>query len=179
MSNMRPFASTPVARTKYTVIWSFNGQNCSFYYLNWINVRRSQKNGMLFFIQKFLTFGNIIRLFPSVKNIPNKENILNDFNWLSCVALMTTQMWPIWPRGTLGLTCLGYGMHQQVDHFNNCTLCPHRVYVFCICLRTNSDLCHLHKKRLVITCITEMKIVYSAVRTGPLNEAVCAPSVRV
>jgi hypothetical protein len=29
----------------------FNGQNCSFYNLNWINVRRSQKNGMLFFIQ--------------------------------------------------------------------------------------------------------------------------------
>jgi len=31
---MRPFASTPAARTKDTVIWSFNGQNCSFYNLN-------------------------------------------------------------------------------------------------------------------------------------------------
>jgi len=39
---MRPFASTPAARTKDTVIWSFNGQNCSFYNLSWINVRRSQ-----------------------------------------------------------------------------------------------------------------------------------------
>jgi hypothetical protein len=29
----------------------FNGQNCSFYNLKWINVRRSQKNAMLFFIQ--------------------------------------------------------------------------------------------------------------------------------
>jgi hypothetical protein len=47
---MRPFASTPAACTKNTVIWSFNGQNCSFYNLNWTNVRRSQKNGMLFFI---------------------------------------------------------------------------------------------------------------------------------
>jgi len=28
---MRPFASTPAARTKDTVIWSFNCQNCSFY----------------------------------------------------------------------------------------------------------------------------------------------------
>jgi hypothetical protein len=28
---MRPFASTPAARTNDTVIWSFNGQNCSFY----------------------------------------------------------------------------------------------------------------------------------------------------
>jgi hypothetical protein len=35
----------------------------------------------------------------------------------------------------------GYGMHQQVD-----TLCPHFIYVFCVCLRTISDLCHLHKK---------------------------------
>jgi hypothetical protein len=53
MSNMRPFASTPQAHTKDRVIWSFNGQNCSFYNLNWINERRSQKNGMLFFIQIF------------------------------------------------------------------------------------------------------------------------------
>jgi len=51
MSNMRPFASTPAARTRDTVIWSFNGQNCSFYNLNWINVRPSQINSMLFFIQ--------------------------------------------------------------------------------------------------------------------------------
>jgi len=48
---MRPFTSTPAARTMDTVIWSFKGQNCSFYNLNWINVRRSQKNSMLFFIQ--------------------------------------------------------------------------------------------------------------------------------
>jgi hypothetical protein len=52
---MRPFASTPAARTKDSVIWSFNGQNCS---LNWINVRRSQKNGMLFFIQNVKKNGN-------------------------------------------------------------------------------------------------------------------------
>jgi hypothetical protein len=30
--------------------------------------------------------------------------------------------------------------------FNNCTLCPQRIYVFCIYLRTNSDLCHLQHK---------------------------------
>jgi hypothetical protein len=40
----------------------------------------------------------------------------------------------------------GYGMHQQVEHFNKRMLCPHCIYVFCICLRTNSDLCHLRKK---------------------------------
>jgi hypothetical protein len=37
----------------------------------------------------------------------------------------------------------GYGMHQQVEHFNNFTLCPYCIYVFCICLRTNSNLCHI------------------------------------
>ena len=30
--------------------------------------------------------------------------------------------------------------------FNNCTLCPHCIYVFCIYLRTNSDLGHLQHK---------------------------------
>ena len=30
--------------------------------------------------------------------------------------------------------------------FNNCTLCPRYIYVFCIYLRTNSDLCHLQHK---------------------------------
>ena len=30
--------------------------------------------------------------------------------------------------------------------FNNCTLCPHCIYVFCIYLKTNSDLCHLQHK---------------------------------
>jgi hypothetical protein len=40
----------------------------------------------------------------------------------------------------------GYGMHQQVEYFNNCTLCPYCIYVFFICLKTNSDLYHLHKK---------------------------------
>jgi len=30
--------------------------------------------------------------------------------------------------------------------FNICTFCPHCIYVFCIYLRTNSDLCHLQHK---------------------------------
>jgi len=29
---------------------------------------------------------------------------------------------------------------------NNCTPCPHCIYVSCIYLRTNSDLCHLQRK---------------------------------
>jgi hypothetical protein len=40
----------------------------------------------------------------------------------------------------------GYVMHQQVEQFNNYKLYPHRIYVFRIYLRTNSDLCHLQHK---------------------------------
>jgi hypothetical protein len=40
----------------------------------------------------------------------------------------------------------GYGRQQQVQYFNNCTLCRYFIYVFCTCLRTNSDLCHLQHK---------------------------------
>jgi hypothetical protein len=39
-----------------------------------------------------------------------------------------------------------YRMHQQVEQFNSCTLCPQCVYVFCVCLRANSDWCHLQHK---------------------------------
>jgi len=41
---------------------------------------------------------------------------------------------------------IGYVMHQQVLTFNNCTLYPQRIYVFCIYLKTNSDLCYLQHK---------------------------------
>jgi len=40
----------------------------------------------------------------------------------------------------------GHVMHHQQLTFNNCTLCLHSSYVFCIYLRTNSDLCHLQHK---------------------------------
>jgi len=36
--------------------------------------------------------------------------------------------------------------HQQVLTVNSLTLCPDSIYVFCIYLRVNSDLCHLHQK---------------------------------
>jgi len=43
-------------------------------------------------------------------------------------------------------------------------------------LRTNSDLCHLQHK--LIGFYNRDEIVYSAVRTGSLNKAVCASSVK-
>jgi hypothetical protein len=96
---MRPLASTPAARTKDTVIWSFNGQNCSFCNLNWINVRRSEKNGMFFFIQYVFYTWKYDRLFPSKKHSEKKKiysmsgmSNMRPAGCMSCVALMTTQM---------------------------------------------------------------------------------------
>ena len=59
--------------------------------------------------------------------------------------------------------------------FNNCTLCPHCIYVFCIYLRTNSDLCHL--QHILVGFYNRDESVYSAVRTGSLNKIVCALSL--
>jgi len=53
--------------------------------------------------------------------------------------------------------------------FNNSTLFRHCIYMFCIYLITNSDLCNLLRK---LVFITEMKSVYSAVLPGALNTAV-------
>ena len=39
----------------------------------------------------------------------------------------------------------GHVMHKQFN-IQQLTFCPHCIYVFCIYLRTNSDLCHLQHK---------------------------------
>jgi len=72
----------------------------------------------------------------------------------------------------------GYVILPTSLTFNNCTLCPHCIDMFCtrIYLGTNSDLCHLLLK--LIGYITEKKSVYSAVRTGFLNKAVCVSSLK-
>ena len=70
----------------------------------------------------------------------------------------------------------GYVMHQKGLTVNNSMFCQHCIYVFCIYLRTNSDLCHLQHK--LIGFYNQMKSVYSTVRTGYLNKAVCASSLK-
>jgi hypothetical protein len=55
-------------------------------------------------------------------------------------------------------------------------ICPSVSCIYLFYLRTNSDLCHLHHK--LIGFLTEMKSVYSAVRTGSWNKAVCASSLK-
>jgi hypothetical protein len=69
----------------------------------------------------------------------------------------------------------GYGMHQQFGYFNNCTLCN---CIMCfVFVWEQTATCAIHIKNLLVF-ITEMKSVYSAVGTGPLIEAVCAPSFK-
>jgi hypothetical protein len=73
--------------------------------------------------------------------------------WTPCISIVSVCLWQIAHqiivinlRAFNLLKPIGYVMHQQVEHFNNCTLCLHCIYVFCIYLRTNSDLCHLQHK---------------------------------
>jgi hypothetical protein len=66
----------------------------------------------------------------------------------------------------------GYGMHQQVEYCNNCTLCPHCVVCF-VFVWEQTATCATYSINW-LGFITEMKSVYSAVRTGSLNKAVCA-----
>ena len=70
----------------------------------------------------------------------------------------------------LNSTC--YVMHQQFITFNNCTLCLHCIYVFCIYLRTNGDFCHLQHKLIgfynhdekCLQCGTDLDFKYSSLR---------------
>jgi hypothetical protein len=79
----------------------------------------------------------------------------------------------------------GYGMIPYIKQitfrsliFNNSTLCPHCIYVFCIYLKKKTATCATSAIKYLVF-ITELKGVYSAVRTGPLNKAVCASSLRL
>ena len=60
--------------------------------------------------------------------------------------------------------------------FNNSTLCPHCIYVICIYSEQTATRATYSINWLVF--ITEMKSVYSAVRTGPLNKAVWHSSLK-
>ena len=50
------------------------------------------------------------------------------------------------PVSTLSFNSLPVTWRTNSLTFNNCTLCLHCIYVFCIYLRKNSDLCHLQHK---------------------------------
>jgi len=60
--------------------------------------------------------------------------------------------------------------------FNNCTLCPHCIYMFCVYLWANSDLCHLQHKLIGFYNRDEKCLQRGT--DWVLNRAVCASSLK-
>jgi len=58
-------------------------------------------------------------------------------------------------------------MHQQVLTFNNCTFC-HTVFMCFVFIWEQTTTCTTYSVNWLVF-ITEMKSVYSVVRTGSLN----------
>jgi hypothetical protein len=52
--------------------------------------------------------------------------------------------------------------HTTSLTFNNCTLCPHCIYVFCIYLSTNSDLCQLDAQIFKYILLTPLHVHVSS-----------------
>ena len=67
MSNMWPFASTPAARTKDTVIWSFNGQNCSFYNFYMFATRIMAMFGSTYVCEQLFSFMKSTKTFQRTR----------------------------------------------------------------------------------------------------------------
>ena len=73
------------------------------------------------------------------------NTIFYTFIHRKCICIYNN--WRAWSTVNVNLLKpTDYVKHRQDWSFNNCMLCPHCIYVFCIYLRTNSDLCHLQHK---------------------------------
>jgi len=65
-------------------------------------------------------------------------------NWLLFINEMKS-VYSAVRTGSLNKACWSRDAPTSLT-FNNCKLCPHCIYVYCIYLRTKSDLCHLQHK---------------------------------
>ena len=75
------------------------------------------------------------RTVPELPPLFVDDVLQGELHFTACQRKVTTVFKAYWSRDApTGLT------------LNNCTLCPHCIYVFCIYLRTNCDLCHLQHK---------------------------------
>jgi hypothetical protein len=70
----------------------------------------------------------------------------------------------------------GYVTHQQVQH-STIVRRAFTVFKFVVFIWEQTATCATYRINWLVF-ITEMKSVYSAVRTGPLNKAVCASSLK-
>ena len=69
----------------------------------------------------------------------------------------------------------GHVMHQQFN-IQQLYVRPHYIYVFCIYLRTNSELCHLYHKLIGFYNRDEKCLLRGT--NWVLNKAVCASSLK-
>jgi len=53
---------------------------------------------------------------------------------------------------------------------------PHSIYVYCIYLKTNNNICS--KQRKLIGFYKKDENVYYVIRTASLNKAICASSLK-
>jgi hypothetical protein len=105
-----------------------------------------------------------ITAFPLRQWLQERATLLR-YTYVACLVLVPVSNFNL-------LKPTDYVTHHQFNIQQLYAVPTHCVYVFCIYLRTNSDLCHW------LVFITELKSVYSAVRTGYLNKAVCASSLK-
>ena len=67
--------------------------------------------------------------------------------WCTSSLTLILLTWTIWRAPTNAIKWrMGFNSAFKGLTFNNCTFSPHCIYVFCIYLRKNSDLCHLYHK---------------------------------
>ena len=86
--------------------------------------------------------------------------------------IQVRKMWKILLNQSLTFKSLPVTWCTNSLTFNNCTFCPHCIYVFCIYMRTNSDLCHLQHKLIgfynrvekCLLCGTNWVFKYSGLR---------------
>ena len=108
---MRPFASTPAARTKDTVIWSFNGQNCSFY--NFCNFYMFATRIMAMFGSTYVSE----QLFSFMKSTKTSQRTrLTDQHLSSLIKVGTAQTFqPDIPKIVIEKRCQASGQNTKND----------------------------------------------------------------
>jgi len=105
---MRPFASTPAACTKDTVIWSFNGQNCSFYNFYKFATRIMAMFGSTYVCEQLFSF------MKSTKT--SQRTRLTDQHLSSLIKVGTAQTFqPDIPKIVIEKRCQASGQNTKND----------------------------------------------------------------
>ena len=120
---------TDAFHSRISKIWIKNKtkQNIQTLNLQWSEISSTGREKY-----KKRMYSNTSHVFPTLHRI-NFKKIRRQVQKIGSQNILTLQSLPV----TIRTTSLA---------LNNCTFCPHCIYVFCIYLRTNSDLCQLQHK---------------------------------